>query len=151
MTTNNTKDSAASTASLQVICTSYQHCPKNTRIGICTLAFPGIGLEVSGCAVHVTSERKMWIGFPSRFENGLWISIVRAMTRSDHFRVQAVACKAVQEHLDSLQVHQPAPAPPSQSSSKPAGPPKTKIPIPQSQRSAYRSFQLRSSDPDIPF
>jgi hypothetical protein len=122
-----TKSRPASTPSLEIICTSYHHCPKNTRIGICSLAFPAIGLEVSGCAVHVTSERRMWIGFPCRLENGRWISIVSATTRSDHFRVQAVACKAVQQHLDSLQVHQPAPAQPSRSS-KPAGPPKAEIP-----------------------
>ena len=126
MTTDSTKDSIASTAPLEIICTNYQHCPKNTRIGICTLAFPIIGLEVSGCAVHVTAERRMWIGFPARFENGRWISIVSAMTRADHFRVQAVACKSVQRYLDSLQA--PAQPRPAQPSAKPSAPPKADIP-----------------------
>jgi hypothetical protein len=109
--TNSTTSASASTAPLEVICEEFRSFAKNTVVGFATLSFPAIGLRIHDVAVHVTADRKMWIGWPSREKNGNWVRLIEEVDGPAHFRLQAVAVKSIKKYLDSLQV--PAPSQPS--------------------------------------
>jgi hypothetical protein len=110
MANQSTKQPAGSIA---LICESFRHFPKNTLIGFATLVFQEIGLRVRDCTVHVEEDRRMWIGWPRMLRDGSWEPIIEATDRPAHFRLQAVAVKAVRKYLDALQT-----PPPEKSSTK---------------------------------
>ena len=101
MQRDNTATPAAS--SIQVVVVSFKRFEKNTLRGFVTLTVSPPGITIHDCTYHQRDDGKSWIGWPARsYEKDgqtQWCRIVEAADKSAHWRLQSLACKAVEQYL----------------------------------------------------